>query len=122
MSDVKEKKPIFRTSYKESDMKVVASDETQDIWVDESMRSLQVLRHAICDKSEKEDKRLESISKIEEEGIKLDIDTKEGMLNIVVQLGRQFNQILEKMDRGTRSNVKSISPDISKDIVALKRT
>lgn len=107
---------IPRSLLKRFDMKVTATEEAQDInniKVDELMGSLQTFELGISEKSEKK-KSIAFVSNIEDLEDECDLDTNEGISNVIVLLGRQFNKVMKKMDWKPRANVKNKSFDITK--------
>jgi hypothetical protein len=63
--------------------------------VDELIGSLQTFELGISDKSEKKNKSIAFVSNTEDEENQCDLDAGEGMTNVIVLLGRQFNKILK---------------------------
>jgi len=109
MSDEKLVRKILRSLPKIFDMKVTAIEEAQDISnmkVDELIGSLQTFELAINDRCEKKKKNIDFVSNTDEEDVKCDMVTDESILNAFVRLGREFNKVLEMIDK------KSISTNI----------
>jgi len=118
MSDEKLVRKILRSLPKRFDMKVTAIEEAQDISnmkVDELIGSLQTFELAINDICEKKKKNIAFISNTEED-VQCDMETNESILDAFVHLGREFNNVLEMIDKSSRPNVKNISFDISRNI------
>jgi excinuclease UvrABC nuclease subunit len=98
MSEEKLVRKILRSLPKKFDMKVTTIEEAQDIStmrVDELIGSLQTFELGISDKSEKKNKSIAFVSNTEDEENQCDLDAGEGMTNVIVLLGRQFNKILK---------------------------
>lgn len=70
---------------------------------------------AINDRSEKKNKSITFVSNTNDEQIQCDMETDEGIYDAIVLLGRQFNKVLNRMDRIPRPNVKNMSFDINKN-------
>ena len=70
---------------------------------------------AIIDKSEKKNKSIVFLSNTSDDQTQGNLETDEGISDVMVLLGRQFNNILKRMDRRRRPNVKNISSDIGKN-------
>ncbi|KAK2369245.1 hypothetical protein QL285_082393 [Trifolium repens] len=108
---------ILRSLPMKSDMKVTAIEEAQDISsmkVDELIGSLQTFELSINERSEMKNKSITSISNIDDE-IQCDMETNKGISNAIIDLGKQFNKVLQKMDRKPRPNVENMSFNISKN-------
>jgi len=118
MSDEKLVRKILKSLPKRFDMKVTAIEEAQDISnmkVDELIGSLQTFELAINDICEKKKKNIAFVSNTEED-VQCDMETNESILDAFVHLGREFNNVLEMIDKNSRPNVKNISFDISRNI------
>jgi len=70
---------------------------------------------AIIDKSEKKNKSIVFLSNTSDDQTQGNLETDEGISDVMVLIGRQFNNILKRMDRRRRPNVKNISSDIGKN-------
>ncbi|XP_050888876.1 uncharacterized protein LOC127094045 [Lathyrus oleraceus] len=115
MSEEKLMRKILRSLPKTFDTKVTAIEKAQDIRsmrVNELTRSLQTFELGISDRIEKKTKSIAFISNTEDEQNQFDLDTNEGMVNAIVLLGRQFNMLLKRIDRNSRTNFKNIPLDI----------
>jgi hypothetical protein len=55
---------------------------------------------AINDRSEKKNKSIAFVSNTNVEEMQCEMETDESILDAIVLLGRQFNKVLKKMDRG----------------------
>ncbi|KAK2351719.1 hypothetical protein QL285_096927 [Trifolium repens] len=108
---------ILRSLPRKFDMKVTAIEEAQDISsmkVDELIGSLQTFELSINERSEMKNKSITSISNIDDE-IQCDMETNKGISNAIIDLGKQFNKVLQKMDIKPRPNVENMSFNISKN-------
>ncbi|MCI17160.1 gag-pol polyprotein [Trifolium medium] len=125
ISDKKLVSKILRSLPKRFDMKVTAIEEAQDlatIQVDELIGSLQTYELGINQRKEKKNKSLAFSSNTgEEEGLG-DLESDESLSEAMVLLGRQFNRIMKRMDKRSKSNVPSTKLDISKHINNQRRT
>jgi hypothetical protein len=72
---------------------------------------------AINDRPEETNKSMAIISNTDEEVVQCEMDTDEGISDAMVLLGRQFYQVLKRLNRKSRPNVKNMSFDISKNSV-----
>ena len=82
--------------------------------VDELIVSLQTFELGLSDRAEKKSKNLAFVSNDEGKEDEYDLDTDEGLTNAVVLLGKQFNKVLNRMDRSQKPHVRNISLDIRK--------
>jgi len=99
-------------------MKVTCIEEAQDMKnmkVEELIGSLQTFEMDINDRTEKKHKSIVFLSNINNEQAQSDLETNEGIFDAMIFLGRQFNNILKKMDRKRGPNVKNISFDVNKN-------
>ena len=107
---------ILRSLPKRFDMKVTAIEEAQDISsmnVEELIVLLLTFELAINERSEKNNKSITFNSNTDDDNeIQRDMETNERISNAIVDLGRQFNKVLEMMDRKPRPNVENMSFDI----------
>ena len=116
---------VIRSLPKRFDIKVTAIEELQDIMnmkVQELIGSLQTFEMAISDKSENKNKGnafVSNTSTNQEEG---DLETDEEISKVIAMVGKHFNNILKRMDRGRRPNVKKVQSDIRKNNDSLKKT
>ncbi|KAK2422833.1 hypothetical protein QL285_033334 [Trifolium repens] len=121
ISEKKLVRKILRSLPKRFDMKVTAIEEAQDISnmkVDELIGSLLTFELTFNDRSEKKKKNIAFVSNIDDDDddeIQCDMETNEGISNVIVDLGRQFNKVLNMMDRKPRPNVENMSFKISKN-------
>src|ERR1051325_5885124 len=102
---------MLRSLPKRFNMKVTAIEEAQDInnmKVDELVGSLQKFELSINERYEKKSKIITFKSNTEEKSEEFDLNTEEGLSNTIVMLGRQFNEVLEKMEGSSRPNVQNI--------------
>ncbi|KAK2382273.1 hypothetical protein QL285_069821 [Trifolium repens] len=111
---------ILRSLPRKFDMKVTAIEEAQDISsmkVDELIGSLQTFELSINERSEMKNKSITFISNTGDDNdeIQCDMETNKGISNAIIDLGKQFNKVLQKMDRKQRSNVENMSFNISKN-------
>jgi len=105
---------ILRSVPKTFDMKVTAIEEAQDISsmkVDELVGSLQSFELANGYKK----KSIAFVSNTDEEDVECDMETDESILDAFVRLGREFNIVLEMIDKKSRPNVQNISFNISRN-------
>jgi hypothetical protein len=96
-------------------MKVTTIKEAQDITrmkVEELIGSLQTFEMAINDQPEKKNKGISLLSNTYDDQTEVDLD--EEISEVVVLLGKQFNKVLKRLDRGQKPKVKGISSDIGK--------
>lgn len=125
MTDEKLVRKILRSLPKRFDMKVTAIEEAQDICnmrVDELIGSLQTFELGLSDRTEKKSKNLAFVSNDEGEEDEYDLDTDEGLTNAVVLLGKQFNKVLNRMDKRQKPHVQNIPFDIRKGSEYQKRS
>ncbi|KAL3034124.1 hypothetical protein AAZX31_02G175300 [Glycine max] len=125
MTDEKLVRKILRSLPKRFDMKVTAIEEAQDICnmrVDELIGSLQTFELGLSDRTEKKSKNLAFVSNDEGEEDEYDLDTDEGLTNAVVLLGKQFNKVMNRMDRRQKPHVQNIPFDIRKGSEYQKRS
>ncbi|KAK2430380.1 hypothetical protein QL285_024221 [Trifolium repens] len=110
---------ILRSLPRKFDMKVTAIEEAQDISsmkVDELIGSLQTFELSINERSEMKNKSITAISNTDDDNeIQCDMETNKGISNAIIDLGKQFNKVLQKMDRKPRPNVENMSFNISKN-------
>ncbi|MCI00186.1 gag-pol polyprotein, partial [Trifolium medium] len=100
---------ILRSLPKRFDMKVIAIEEAQDIpsmKVEELIGSLLTFELAINERSEKKNKSITFNSNTDDNEIQCDMETNERISNDIIDLGKQFNKVLEMMDRKTRTKEK----------------
>ena len=103
---------IFRSLPKRFDMKVTAIEEAQDISnmkVDELIGSLQAFELANGYKK----KNIVFIFNTNEEDVQCEMEIDEIILDAITRLGREFNKVLEMIDKKSRPNVQNISFNIS---------
>jgi len=108
---------ILRSLPKRFDMKVTAIEEAQHIAnmkVEELIRSLQTFEMAIDDHPEKKNKGIAFLYIAFNDQTEGDLVIDEEIFETVVLLGRQFNNILKRLDKGRKPNVKNISSNIKK--------
>ena len=108
---------FFRSLPKKFDMKVTAIEEAQHIAnmkVEELIRSLQTFEMAIDDHPEKKNKGIAFLYIAFNDQTEGDLVIDEEIFETVVLLGRQFNNILKRLDKGRKPNVKNISSNIKK--------
>ena len=118
ISDEKLVRKILRSLPKRFDMKVTTIEEAQDInnmKVEELIGSLQTFELAINDKSQKKKKNIAFVSNTHEEDVQYEMETDENTLDAIRRLGREFNKVLEMMDKKSKPNVKNISLDINRN-------
>ena len=120
ISDENLVRKILRSLPKRFDMKVTVIEEAQyipNMKVDELIRSLQTFELANGYKK----KNIAFVSNINEEDVQCDMETDESILDALVRLGREFNKVLEMIDKKLRPNVQNISFDISRNIKSQRR-
>lgn len=120
MSDEKLVRKILRSLPKRFDMKVTAIEEAQDISsmkVDELIRSLQTFELANGFKK----KNMAFISNTDEEDVQCEMETDEIILDAIMHLGREFNKVLEMIDKKSRPNVQNISFNINRNNESQRR-
>jgi hypothetical protein len=100
-------------------MKVTIIEEAQDISsikVDELIGSFQTFELSINERSKMKNKSITAISNTDDDNeIQCDMETNKGISNAIIDLGKQFNKVLQKMDRKPRPNVENMSFNISKN-------
>ena len=121
ISDEKLVRKILISLPKRFDIKVTMIEEPQDIFnmkVDELMGSLQTFELAKGYKK----KSIAFVSKTDnEEDVQCDMETDESILDAFVLLGREFNKMLEMIDKKSRPNVQNISSNISRNNESQRR-
>ena len=111
---------ILRSLPKRFDTKVTAIEEAQEISsmkVDELIGSLQTFELAKGYKK----KSIAFVSNTDEEDVQCDMETDENILDAFVRLGREFNKVLEMIDKNSRPNIQNISPNISRNSESQRR-
>jgi len=101
-------------------MKVTAIEEAQNISsmkVDELIGSLQTFELANGYKK----KSIAFISNTDEEDVQCEMETDEIILDAIMCLGREFNKVLEMIDKTSRPNVQNISFNISRNSESQRR-
>jgi hypothetical protein len=120
ISDEKLVRKILRSVPKRFDMKVTAIEEAQDISsmkVDELVGSLQAFELANGYKK----KNIAFVSDTDEEDVQCDMDIDESILDAFVRFGREFNKVLEMIDKKSRPNVQNIPSNISRNSESQRR-
>jgi len=120
ISDEKLVRKILRSLPKRFDMKVIAIEEAQDIpsmKADELIGSLQTFELANGYKK----KNIAFVSNTNEEDVQCDMETDESILDALVRLGKEFNKVLEMIDKKSRPNVQNISFNISRNSDSQRR-
>ena len=114
MSDGKLERKILRSLPKRFDMKVTAIEEAQYISsmkVDELIGSLQTFELANGYKK----KNIAFVSNTDEEYVQCEMETDEIISDAIMRLGREFNKVLEMIDKNPRPNVQNISFNICRN-------
>lgn len=104
MPDDKLVRKILRSLPKRFDMNVTAIEEAQDISsmkVDELIGSLQTFELANGFKK----KNIAFVSNTDEEDVQYEMETDEIILEAIMRLGREFNKVLDMIDKNSRPNV-----------------
>ena len=70
---------------------------------------------AINDRPEKKNKSMAIISNTDEEFVRCEMDTDDGISDAMVLLGRQFYQVLTRLNKKSRPNIKNMLFDINKN-------
>ncbi|GAU10045.1 hypothetical protein TSUD_423660, partial [Trifolium subterraneum] len=125
LSDEKIVRKILRSLTKKFDMKVIAMEEAQDIStmkVDELIGSLQTYESSVNERIEKKNKSISFVSNAEDEDLESDIESTDSVSEAIVLLGRQFNKVLNRMDRRPRQNARHLATDMSRSIGNSRKT
>jgi len=112
MLDEKLVRKILRSLPNKYDMKVTAIEKAQDISnmkIDELIGSLQTFELVMIDRPKKKSRSINFISNTYWEDVQCEVDTDEIISDAIVLLGRQFNQVLKRMDMKSKPNVKNMS-------------
>jgi len=102
ISEEKLVRKILRSLPKKFDMKVTVIEEAQDIAnmkVEKLIGSLQTFEMTINDQYEKKNKGVAFLSNTSNGQTKDEFEIDEEISEVVVLLGRQFNNILKRLDK-----------------------
>ena len=69
----------------------------------------------INDQPKKKNKSIAFLSNIYDDQTEGNLEIDEEIAEVMVLLGRQFNKVLKRLDKGRKPNVKNIPTDIKKD-------
>ena len=84
--------------------------------------SLQTFEMAMNDQPEKKHKGIAFWSNTSDDQTDSELETDEEISEAVVLLGRYFNNVLKRLERGQRPNVRDIPYDIEKNSESQKKT
>ncbi|KAK2421364.1 gag-protease polyprotein [Trifolium repens] len=125
MSDEKLSRKLLRFFPKRFDMKVTAIEEAHDIStmkMDELVGSLQTFEIVLDERGDKKNKSIAFVSNTDEGNDQTEDEEEDSIADAIAMLGKQFNNVLKRVDRKNRQNGQSIRFDINKQQNNLKKT